>query len=514
MEQAVATGIGAEGEATAAPPPRESALPRRAAFLMAGGFLVLLAIGALGLVLAARTRAYTSELSQAGVVQGQLSRLLSLIQDAETGQRGYLLTGDDLYLKPYDAAVAAVRQAVAELQRTLGGEPRQVAALSSLGPAVTAKLDELKETVDRRAAGDIAGAMAIVRTDRGERLMDRIRDGLRAMGAEENATLAARVAEAQAASGWLIGASLAGIPMIVLLAGASILLSRRATVVLAAAHRELAEANESLEAAVAERTADLREANEEIQRFAYIVSHDLRSPLVNVMGFTTELEAIRSALARPLATLREVAPERVDEAALAEAEKDFEEALGFIKLSTAKMDRLIAAILRLSREGRRSFTPERLDMTNLVGGLAAALSHQAQAAGAEIVVGRLPPLTSDRLAIEQIFGNLLDNAVKYLAPDRPGRVEVRGREAGPRLVYEVGDNGRGIDPRDHERIFELFRRSGAQDRPGEGIGLAHVRTLVRRLDGTITCESAVGRGTTFRVTLPRRWTDPDRRSEH
>jgi signal transduction histidine kinase len=509
MDQAEAIG----GVSDAAPARRGDAPPRRAALLMAGGFVVLLVIGAIGLVLAARTRAYTAELAQAGEIQARLSRLLSLVQDAETGQRGYLLTGDDLYLKPYDAAAAGVRQALAELHATMQGEPRQAAALAALEPAVTAKLDELKATVDRRAAGDLAGALAVVRTDRGERLMDRIRDGLRGLGAAENERLAARAAEARAASGWLIGASLAGIPLIVLLAGGGILLSRRAAAALGAAHRDLAAANESLEATVAERTTELRDANEEIQRFAYIVSHDLRSPLVNVMGFTSELEAIRTALAKPLATLREVAPEKVDEAGLEEAEKDFAEAIDFIKLSTAKMDRLIAAILRLSREGRRSFAPERLDMTALVEGLAAALSHQTAAADAEIAVRPLPPLTSDRLAIEQIFGNLLDNAVKYLAPDRPGRIEVRGREAGSRLVYEVGDNGRGIDPKDHERIFELFRRSGAQDRPGEGIGLAHVRTLVRRLDGTITCESAVGRGTIFRVSLPRRWTDPERRTK-
>jgi signal transduction histidine kinase len=514
--EAIAADIQADGGGAArrdaALPRHAAALPRHAAVLMAGGFLVLLAIGAIGLVFAARTRAYTAEVGQAGAMQARLADLLSLVQDAESGQRGYLLTGDDLYLQPYDQAVAAVRHAIAELNAILKDEPRQAAALAALAPAVQAKLDEMKATVQRRAAGDLSGALAIVRTDRGERLMNRIRDGLRGLGAEENAVLAARAAEAGAAAGWLIAASLAGIPLIVLLAGGAILLSRRAGAALAEAHRGLEAANESLEATVAERTAELRDANEEVQRFAYIVSHDLRSPLVNVTGFTSELETIRATLARPLATLREVAPDRVDEAELAAAERDFAEALAFIKLSTVKMERLIAAILKLSREGRRSFAPERLDMTRLVGGLAAALSHQAAEAAAEIAVRPLPPLTSDRLAVEQIFGNLLDNAVKYLAPGRPGRIEVRGREAGARLVYEVSDNGRGIDPKDHERIFELFRRSGAQDRPGEGIGLAHVRTLVRRLDGAISCDSAVGRGSTFRVSLPRRWSDPERRT--
>ncbi|RYI87398.1 MAG: ATP-binding protein, partial [Acetobacteraceae bacterium] len=128
--------------------------------------------------------------------------------------------------------------------------------------------------------------------------------------------------------------------------------------------------------------------------------------------------------------------------------------------------------------------------------------HQLEAGGAVLEVAPgLPTLRTDRLAVEQIFGNLLDNAVKYLQPGRPGRITVRGGVSGEQAVIEVEDNGRGIDPRDHGRIFELFRRSGRQDKPGEGIGLAHVRALARRLGGDVECRSAPGLGSTFRVTL-------------
>jgi signal transduction histidine kinase len=126
-----------------------------------------------------------------------------------------------------------------------------------------------------------------------------------------------------------------------------------------------------------------------------------------------------------------------------------------------------------------------------------------ESAGAVVEVGALPAITADRLAVEQILGNLVDNAVKYLDPGRPGRIEVTGEALGPRVRIRVRDNGRGIDPKDHVRVFELFRRSGVQDRPGEGIGLAHVRTLVRSLGGRIDLASEPGAGTTFTVTLPR-----------
>ena len=101
-----------------------------------------------------------------------------------------------------------------------------------------------------------------------------------------------------------------------------------------------------------------------------------------------------------------------------------------------------------------------------------------------------------------MFGNVIENAVKYLTPGRTGRVEVSGRADGPRLIYEITDNGRGIDPKDYERVFELFRRAGAQDTQGEGIGLAYVRNLARRLGGNVTVRSVLGEGSTFSISLP------------
>ncbi|MCC7347852.1 MAG: ATP-binding protein, partial [Variibacter sp.] len=130
---------------------------------------------------------------------------------------------------------------------------------------------------------------------------------------------------------------------------------------------------------------------------------------------------------------------------------------------------------------------------------------QAGEAGAAVTAGSLPQVTSDRLALEQVFSNLIDNALKYLRRDEPGRIEISGRVTPTHAIFEVSDNGRGIDRKDHQRIFELFRRAGEQDRPGEGIGLAHVRTLVRRLGGSLTVRSEPGKGSVFTVMLPRRW---------
>ena len=258
-----------------------------------------------------------------------------------------------------------------------------------------------------------------------------------------------------------------------------------------------------LAAMLAERVSELDAANEEIQRFAYIVSHDLRAPLVNIMGFTSELENAREEIGKFYRKVAEAQPGLVTPDARAAIEADLSESIAFIRSSTAKMDKLINAILKLSREGRRVLVPEPISMNNLLEAQRQSLAHQLHERGAGLFIENVPDLVSDRLAVEQVFGNLIDNAVKYLEPGRPGRIVVRGRDLGLSVRYEVEDNGRGIDERDYERIFDLFRRSGTQDQQGEGIGLAHVRALVRRLGGTISVRSRLGEGSTFTVTLPK-----------
>ena len=341
----------------------------------------------------------------------------------------------------------------------------------------------------------------------------------RAIRAEEDRLFAMRTVDADRTQVLASSVTIAGSSLVIALAGFSIFLVRRSSRARDEAETRLRDSNLNLEATVDERTADLREANDEIQRFAYIVSHDLRSPLVNIMGFTSELEELRGDIFRRIATLaRAVSPPQPSvpenatdtaEPALEGADKqlseDFTEALGFIKSSIGKMDRLISAILTLTREGRREFEPVAIDTKELMKGIVSTVAHQAVEAQANIQIDELPNIVSDRLALEQIFSNLIDNALKYLKTGVPGEITVRGRTKLGFAIFEISDNGRGIDPKDHQRIFELFRRAGTQDRPGQGIGLAHVRALVRRLGGTMSVASELHQGSTFTITLPIKW---------
>jgi signal transduction histidine kinase len=133
------------------------------------------------------------------------------------------------------------------------------------------------------------------------------------------------------------------------------------------------------------------------------------------------------------------------------------------------------------------------------------MTHRAAELGAVVNIGDLPSIESDRLAVEQIFANLIDNALKYGRDDAALHIDVNGRTTASHAIFDVSDTGRGIAPQDQARVFELFRRAGRQDQPGEGMGLAHVRAQVRRLGGTMALRSELAMGSTFTVSLPLRW---------
>jgi signal transduction histidine kinase len=169
------------------------------------------------------------------------------------------------------------------------------------------------------------------------------------------------------------------------------------------------------------------------------------------------------------------------------------------------MERLINAVLKLARDGRRPLKAETIDLKEIFTAGAAAIQHQLSEAGGKIDIDlSVPRIESDRFSLELIVSNLLDNAVKYRAKDRPLQIKVRTRPiADDRVEIEVADNGRGIAERDQARVFDLFKRSGTQDQPGEGIGLAHVLAALRNLGGDVRVTSELGRGTSFHLMVPR-----------
>lgn len=474
---------------------------RRQMVILLAAFGLLVGVVVVAGYLVFENRRIGANLLRSQQIVASLAQLLSLLQDAETGQRGYLLSGDPIYLAPYYNATDKIAPTLTAVETLTLDNPRQQGEIPRLRSVVAKKLDELAQTIAMIDRGDRAGALAIVAGDSGRVAMDEIRAVIAQMAEEGNRRLNNRLASWTRNGDWLFAMLFGAVVLVIMVTTLTMISARSYIAALESARNQLRSANESLEQRVRERTAEIQEANEEIQKFAYVVSHDLRSPLVNIMGFTNELAMIRGEYT--VLHGSNIDPQSPPPRELAKVDADFAESLDFIRQSTSKMDGLINAVLKLARSGQRQFKYEQLDMTAIVESIATTLKHQAAAGNAEIVIEPLPSLIGDRLSVDQIFANLLDNAIKYLDAMRPGRIVVRGKAASSFVRFDVEDNGRGIDSADLQRIFELFRRAGPQDRPGEGIGLAHIRTLIRRLGGRIGCQSELGKGTTFSVWLPQ-----------
>lgn len=469
--------------------------------LIGFAFAALIVMTIVSVVLAQRNRDAFQLASRTQAVLSDTALSLELIEDAETGQRGFLLTERESYLEPYRTAKERVTEQLDRLVDETADLPIAAQA-QKLRANGRDKLTELKETLDLYTSDGRPAALARVMNGQGKALMDQVRDAAAAIRADQEQKLLTRLAIATQTGRIMVAAQIGTaflVLVISLLTGASFYRNIRA---LKIAQEALTGANTNLEKIVATRTAALSQANDEIQKFAYIVSHDLRAPLVNIMGFTTELEAAAKTVGKFVNDRIKAGSDQVPTEVVEAIGEDVPEAFRFIKTSTAKMDGLIGAILKLSREGRRVLAPEPLQMRQLLENIAATQKHRADEKGAEFIIQPVPNLIADRLAIEQIFGNLMDNAIKYLAPGRPGVITIRGTAKAPFAIFEIEDNGRGIAASDHERVFELFRRAGQQNVPGEGIGLAYVRQLVYRLGGTITLDSTFGEGTIFRLSLP------------
>jgi PAS domain S-box-containing protein len=275
------------------------------------------------------------------------------------------------------------------------------------------------------------------------------------------------------------------------------------------AEAEIRRLNEELEARVRSRTAELEAANRDLaqknaenEMFVYSVSHDLRSPLVNLQGFSKELEKACLQLKSLLAG--ETVPPDVGDRGRILLDGKMAKSVGFIQTAVLRLSGIIDAMLRLSRAGRVEYRRETVDVGRLVGQVIGAAQGTIAERGAVVQAGELPPAWGDRTAIEQVFGNLIGNALTYLDPARPGVIEVGclPPDTNGFQTYFVRDNGLGIAEGHRQKIFQAFQRAHPGVGTGEGLGLAIVARVAERHRGQVWVESSPGEGSTFFVTLP------------
>jgi signal transduction histidine kinase len=248
----------------------------------------------------------------------------------------------------------------------------------------------------------------------------------------------------------------------------------------------------------------LRQQTQENEMFIYSVSHDLRAPLVNLQGFSKELihacDDLRAAVRQSSLTpaRRQHIEQLVDE--------DIGEALHYLQTAVLRASHIIDALLRLSRVGRVEYRRQQVHVRDIVQRVIDAMQVSIRARRARVVVHDLPSVWGDPTALEQVFANLVGNAINYLDASRNGRVEIGTTPAPPGVqslrIFYVRDNGLGIPAIAIPRLFSAFQRLHGNVATGEGIGLALVRRVVERHGGRVWAESTEGVGTTFYFSLP------------
>src|SRR6478609_1187506 len=452
--------------------------------LLLVGFLALLGIVGMTFWLGERAQVYFNEVIAARDARSAAVDLRNALQTAESSQRGFLYTGNEVYLASYGPAKTLAERQLAAVNRLLASYDGLNASLQRLTTVINEKFAEMDLTIAMKRDYRDADALARIRTNRGKALMDEANIFFAGIISAADERLTTGVAEQRANATLLRLFSIISGIVIVIVIGIAAVTVVRYTRELRRARTEVSVLNAGLEQRVEARTADLARANADIQRFVQIISHDLRAPLVSIVGFTAELEDSLASMRLLVDRSNAGSSDDPDlQEAHTAATELLPEAIGYIRSSSDKMERLINAVLKLAREGRRPLKAETIDLREIVTAGAAAIQHQLSEADGKIDIDlSVPRIESDRFSLDLILGNLLDNAVKYRAKDRPLHIDVRTRSiVGDRVEIEVADNGRGIAERDRERVFDLFKRAGTQDQPGDGIGLAHVLAAVRNL---------------------------------
>ncbi|GHF49665.1 sensor histidine kinase [Deinococcus metalli] len=439
-----------------------------------------------------------------------ISSLSGDVASMENGERGYVLTGDQDFLAPYAEGrlrFSAHTYALHDLS-----PPEQQARLAQVQALVTRWFQTAAEPEIHARRTSLTAAASLVDTGAGKAILDEARRALDDMQVEENTNLSAATASSQDTLNRVrlvtVGGLLLGVLLLLVTAwqvartvtamlnhlteGARQIAAGRYDLRLPDSDvRELAELGRQVDvmaAAVQRREHELRVSNEklgrsnrELEQFAYVASHDLQEPLRTIASFT-ELLARRYH-------------GQLDERA--------DQYIAFTTSATTRMKNLIQDLLSYSRVRQGGRSPTTLDMQDLVGSVVDDLAAQVAAVGGRVVLEPLPTVQGNAELLRQVFLNLIGNALKFRAEDRAPVVQVSAARQGRGWVFSVQDNGIGIEPQYHERIFGVFQRLHGQDEyDGSGIGLAVARSAVEQHGGAVWVESRPGQGSTFRFSVP------------
>jgi len=442
-----------------------------------------------------RTFLVTSEeVNHAHEVVEQLDHLLAEMTDAETGQRGYLITGSVRYLAPYERATARIADTLHAIRVLTADGSAEEERLNRLVPQVASRLAIMRETIDLYDREGLAAARQHVLTDRGKTVMDDIRKLVGEMDRAERMVLLDRGAYAHASARLtrvvvlvsdLLALGLVGSSYVIAMRG---LAERRRHVVAVEEARGQAERQAGELAVLARDRDEARRAAQEASRlkseFLAHTSHEIRTPMTALVGYT----------------------ELLGDPDLSPAERA--EGLATVRRNGEHLMTIVNDILDLSKIESGRMTIERMACSPfaLVAEVAAVLRPRAAHDGLDVEVGYRSPLPetieTDPTRLRQILLNLVGNAIKF-TPRGSVRLEV-GPVEDTRLCFEVIDTGIGLDAEQQARLFTAFSQADASTTRrfgGTGLGLAISKRLAGMLGGDLRVRSVPGEGSTFTLTI-------------
>jgi signal transduction histidine kinase len=412
-------------------------------------------------------------------LQSSILTLQSLAVECETGERGFLLTGDERYLTPYQQAKSRLHTEIDYARILTKDMPPFQARTEGVINLTNQLFGQAERILDTQQKLGFSEALKLFKDGGGQNTMDNLQRTVGDLEVDLGKNLSQALDRQRIFSRGVFIFFITGaiVMMYVLLWLYNALISYLHGT--ETAQTELETLNIDLEERIAERTRELSQSNEELQQFAYVASHDLQEPLRTITSFTQLLASRYQG----------------------KLDADADEFIMYIVTSSRRMTDLINGLLALVRLRKLALPRGPVSIEKLLNDAVSGLQASIRESGTRVEHTQLPFLAADSVQVTQLFQNLIGNAIKYRRAEDPV-VKVSAHRDTTEWVFSVEDNGQGFDEQYAERIFGLFQRLHGRDVEGTGMGLAISRKIVERHGGRMWAESKLGVGSKFFFSLP------------